>query len=786
MKKKGSLKNFILKNYLFIIIVSAIVILLIDSMVLIKYFSLSVMNNDEMISENISRNLNTYLNQPLDNLKYADSVIENGGNAGNILNSILSSNKIFEKIEILNKNGLVIDSFPKQDSEGGADRSKEDYYKAAIEKNVFWSGNLNSKNPAAPEALLEYPGNKYILLGYLNLKDIVSSYKDLISNGLEISVIDENGIYISNNKTSFNNKSADENLIKNIKNRSEKIDSFIYKDKTNKKIMLSYTANKTTGWYVAVSQPYYFAIKPIFIIITGIIIVLIIIIASITLFLYFRAVIIEKAFNSLSCQTSLVAKGQCEKMIVMDSFTEFNYLSDNINEMITKIKERDQSLKKMAYYDSLTGLPNKIYLNLELQKHIKNYSKSSKAFGLLYIDIDDFRKINDTYGHKAGDEVLIQFSKRLNIQLQNNILCFRLGGDEFALLIQDVEGRIELESDVKRIINKFKKPFIYDEKEIYFSVSIGVTLYPKDGEDESELLQYADTAMYAAKEKGKNNYKFFTGKMRDEVKKKLDIERNLRRALSKNEFLLYYQPQIDINNLSIKGFEALIRWNSSEMGFINPTEFISICEETNMIIPISNWIIEEACKTIKKINAKHEKNHTISINISPIQLKYDNFTNELKDIINRTGIEPKFIELEITENVLINSYNEILDILYKIKEIGVKISLDDFGTGYSSFSYLKNLPIDFLKIDKAFVNNIDKDNKDLKLIRSIINMAHDLNMKVIAEGIETFSQLNYIEKNNCDIVQGFVYSKPIPEDLLDDYIIKYNEEDIPSKLIKTC
>ncbi|MDV3429602.1 MAG: EAL domain-containing protein [Bacillota bacterium] len=786
MKIKGSLKNFILRNYLFIIIVPAILILLTASMVLIKYCSFSVMKDNRVISENISKNLNTYLNQPLDILKYADSSIEKGGDKGNTIRSILSSNNVFKKIEILNKNGSLTNSFPNGSSVQGADRSKEDYYKAALAKSVYWSRYINSKNSADPEILLEYPGNKYILLGYLNLKDILNSYKDLIKDGIEISIIDKDGIYISNNNTDFINKSADENLIKNIKNKTGNNNSFIYKDKAGRKVLLSYTPVKLTGWYIIVNQPYYTAIKPVFIIIIGIIAGLILTIAAITLFLYFRAAIIEKSFNNLSCQTSLVAKDECEKMIVMDSFTEFNNLVDNINQMIAKIKKRDQRLREMAYYDSLTGLPNRTYLNQELEKYIKICSKNSKSFGLLYIDIDDFRRINDTYGHKAGDEVLIQFSKRLNHQQENNISCFRLGDDEFALLIQDVQGRIELESDVKHLINKFKNPFIYEEKEIYFSVSVGITIYPKDGEEKSELLQYADTAMYSAKEKGKNNYKFFTGRMRDEAKKKLDIERNLRRALSKNEFLLYYQPQIDINNLSIKGFEALIRWNSREMGFINPTEFISICEETNMIIPISNWIVEEACKTIKKINRKYEKNYTISINISPIQLQYENFIIELKDIINKTGVNPEFIELEITENVLINSYNEILDILYKIKEIGVKISLDDFGTGYSSFSYLKNLPIDFLKIDKAFVNNIDKDNKDLKLIRSIINMAHDLNMKVIAEGIETFSQLNYIEKNNCDIVQGYVYSKPIPEDLLDDYIIKYNEEDISPKLIKTC
>lgn len=784
--KKGSIKNFILKNYLFIIIIPTIIMLFIISIVLIKYFSLNIIEKNEAISENTSKNIIAYLNEPVDILKYADSIFERGEDTGNTLKVILNNNKVFEKIEILSRKGLVIDSFPKQDSLQGADRAKEDYYKAALEKKVFWTRTSSSKKSVKSEVLLEYPGNKYILIGYLNLKDISSSYKDLIRDRREISIIDKGGIYISNINTNFINTSADENLIKNIKNSLEDSDSIIYKDKTNKKVILSYTAIKIAGWYAVVNQPYYFAIKPMLIVIISIITILIILLGVITLFLYLRAVVIERSFNSLCCQTSLVAKGEYEKLIAMNSFTEFNYLADNINEMITKIKERDQSLKKMAYYDSLTGLPNKTYLNRELEKYIKYCSKSSKCFGVLYIDIDDFRRINDTYGHKAGDEVLVQFSKRLNIQLQKNILCFRLGGDEFALLIQDIKDRIELESDVKRIINKFKKPFIYDEKEIYFSVSIGVTLYPKDGEDESELLQYADTAMFAAKEKGKNNYKFFTGKMRDEVKKKLDIERNLRRALLKNEFILYYQPQIDINNISIKGFEALIRWNSREMGFKNPTEFISICEETNMIIPISNWIIEEACKAVKKINIRYEKNYTISINISPIQIKYDKFITELKDIINRVGINPKLIELEITENVLINSYNEILDILYKIKEIGVKISLDDFGTGYSSFSYLKSLPIDFLKIDKSFVNNIDRDNKELKLIRSIINMAHDLNMKVIAEGIETISQLNYIENNHCDIVQGYVYSKPIPEDLLDDYIIKYNEEDISSKLFKTC
>lgn len=740
---RNSIKNFTIKNYLLIIIIPSIIVLLIVSSILIKFFSSDIMNNNKIISENISNNINTYLNEPLDILKDADTAIEKGGNAANTLNNILKNNKIFSKIEILNKNGLVINSFPSKEIITGDNRSK-----------------------------LECSGDKYILIGYLDLKDISSSYKDLINDGLEISVIDKNGNLI--------NKSADNNQIQNIEEGNA---SFIYKDKNNKKTILSYSTVKLTGWHVIVEEPYYAALKPVIIIIICIAILVLILISAMTAFLHFTANHIEKSFNNLSSQTNLVAKGKYEKKIVMDSFIEFNFLADTINQMITKINERDKSLKEMAYHDYLTGLPNKTSLIIELAKCTKHFHESQKGFGLLYMDIDDFRRINDTYGHKAGDQVLIEFGKRINFRQDDRILSFSLGKDEFVILIKDVDDRIEMESYLKYIINRFINPIKYDEIEIYFSVSIGITIYPKDGTDYNDLLQYADIAMYVAKGNGKNNYKFFTAKMKDQVKKKLDIERNLRRALSKSEFILYYQPQINIDNQSIKGFEALIRWNNREMGFMNPMEFINICEETNMIIPISNWIIEEACRAIKKINRKYDENYTISINISPIQLKYDNFIPEFKDIINNVGINPKLIELEITENVLINSYNEILDILYKIKDIGVKISLDDFGTGYSSFSYLKSLPIDFLKIDKVFVNNIDKDNKDLKLIRSIINMAHDLNMKVIAEGIETFSQLNYIEKNSCDIVQGYVYSKPIPEDSLDEYIIKFNRENNSSKLV---
>lgn len=755
-------------------------ILLIVSYVLIKFFNSDIMNNNKIISQNISNNIDAYLNEPLDILKAADTAIEKGGNAANTLNNVLNNNKIFKKIEVLNKNGLVINFSPSKSSVLGDNRSNEDYFKAAVTNSVYLSGNLNSNTKSSPTILMECSGTKYILIGYIDLKDLSNSYKNIIQDGIEISVIDKNGIYISNYNVNLVNKSADNNEFQNIK---EGNGSYIYKDVNNKKTILSYSDVKLPGGHVIVRQPYYPAMKPIFILIASISALVLLLISAMAVFLHYLEIHFEKSFNNLASQTSLVAKGKYEKNITMNSFVEFNYLADNINQMITKINERDKRLKEMAYYDYLTGLPNRTNLIIQMEKYIKYTNESHKGFGLLYLDIDDFRRVNDTYGHKAGDQLLIEFGKRINFEQDDKISSFSLGKDEFVILIKDIEDRIEMESYLKYIIENFNKPIKYEEKEIYFSVSIGVTLYPKDGNNYNELLQYADIAMYVAKGKGRNNYKFFNGMMRDEVKKKLDIERNLRRALSKNEFILYYQPQINIDNQSIKGFEALIRWNNCEMGFLNPKEFINICEETNMIIPISNWIIEDACRTIKKINKKYEENYTISINISPIQLKYDNFIPELKEIISREEINPKLVELEITENVLINSYNEILDILYKIKDIGVKISLDDFGTGYSSFSYLKSMPIDFLKIDKAFVNNIDKDNKDLKLIKSIINMAHDLNMKVIAEGIETFSQLNQIEKNSCDIVQGYVYSKPIPEGSLEEYIIKYNREYNSSKLV---
>ena len=431
------------------------------------------------------------------------------------------------------------------------------------------------------------------------------------------------------------------------------------------------------------------------------------------------------------------------------------------NHDITEILKNEEKIKQLAYYDTLTGLPNRILFCEGVSLAINQAKGEGELLAVMYLDLDNFKRINDTKGHHVGDMVLNKVSETLkNIISEPNIVT-RMGGDEFTVLLKNLTSLKEVNDIAARILSAIEQPCIINGSKYNLSTCIGISLYPEDGLSVEELLKNSDIAMYKAKATGKNNFQFFNSRMMDEILDRVELELHLRNALSNNEMYIEFQPQIDGLNGTIRGAEALMRWKNPKYGVISPVKFIPILEENTQIVKFGDWILRQSCLINKEIQKKGLKVITIAVNISSVQLKRKNFVNRVLEILNETGLEPKYLELEITESVLIEGFDEVLGNLVKLKEFGIKISLDDFGTGFSSLNYLRQLPIDTLKIDRSFLSEMSETSNDRAIIATIISLAHKLDMKVVAEGVETQAHNEYLINNHCDYLQGFYHSKPL-------------------------
>ena len=427
---------------------------------------------------------------------------------------------------------------------------------------------------------------------------------------------------------------------------------------------------------------------------------------------------------------------------------------------ITELKEYQSRLHRMAYYDYLTALPNR--QSLYETDFVSNPHQKS---ALLFIDVDNFKYINDTRGHNYGDQIIVALSVRLKANLQSTHSIFRFGGDEFVLIMKNISGAEEVEKLTETLFAAFKEPFKIKDSMIHANISIGAALYPNHGETVNELLRCADIAMYQAKDAGGNQFMLYDQAMHEFILERMEIERLLYSALEKNEFQLFYQPQVDLTENRIACFEALLRWNSSELGFVSPLRFIHIAEENQFIIPLGSWVLKEACAFLRRTHDLGYTEISVAVNISVLQIVQDDFVELVLGMLERYRLEPHSLVLEITETMLIESYDLVEHKLSRLNEYGVKISLDDFGKGYSSLSHLKQLPISILKIDKSFIDYVSVDLRSGKLTGQIIKLGKSLGLCVVAEGVETEEQLNYLISNQCYNIQGFYFSKPLPEDM---------------------
>jgi len=426
---------------------------------------------------------------------------------------------------------------------------------------------------------------------------------------------------------------------------------------------------------------------------------------------------------------------------------------------ITEQAQNAETIKFMAFHDQLTGLYNRRALLRDLDLLLNSSeSNNEEPFSLLSIDIDRFKQLNDSLGHFAGDQILIKIAERLSIDRTDDYKVYRQGGDEFIVLLKG--NRQSANQLAQQILNRFAKSFYLDSHEYYISPSIGLSMYPLDGKDAETLIKNADEALFRVKEKGKAHYQFYRSDKTHSFANIVSLETQLRKALDRDEFILLYQPQVELRSGKIKSFEALIRWNSIEFGLVPPSEFIPLSEDTGLIIPIGNWVIEQACMQIKEWNDLCGEEITIAINISAKQFQQRTLVSTIQKAIQTFQINPSLLEIEITEGVMQDTA-ETAPILKSLKDLGISIAIDDFGTGYSSLSYLKSFPIDVLKVDQSFVRGIHNNEKDAAITTTIIHLANSLGMKVVAEGIEEEAQAKFLLNTNCHKGQGYFYSKPL-------------------------
>ncbi|WP_438432849.1 putative bifunctional diguanylate cyclase/phosphodiesterase [Gorillibacterium sp. sgz500922] len=433
----------------------------------------------------------------------------------------------------------------------------------------------------------------------------------------------------------------------------------------------------------------------------------------------------------------------------------------------TAEREAERIIHRMAYYDSVTGLPNRAFFHKKLDELLEVAQANNGRFGLLYLDLDQFKNINDTQGHHSGDNLLSQVSGRILEAIHSASFISRLGGDEFTVLLSRIQGEEECIRVARSIQHALSAPFHLNDQDIYLTTSIGISIYPESGLDSQTLVKNADTAMYKAKDSGGDGYCLYTAELQNAIEERMILQNNLRRAMEKEEFFLVYQPQLDLTSGQVIGVEALIRWESPELGHVTPARFIPEAERSRLILPIGEWVLREACRQCKAWQEQGFPAISIAVNLSSVQFLSDDIVETVRGALIGTGLAPRYLELEITEGILLQNTNRTMRLLRELKEIGVRISIDDFGVGYSSLSYLKHFPFDTLKIDRSFIQEMHQDPKDQLIIGSLINLAHNLAMKVVAEGVETEEQLQYLKEHDCDLVQGYLISRPIPAESLE-------------------
>lgn len=448
----------------------------------------------------------------------------------------------------------------------------------------------------------------------------------------------------------------------------------------------------------------------------------------------------------------------------------------NGHDLLNEITERKQAhLYHLSHFDQLTKLPNRILFLDRLNMAILQSERKQIKVGLLFIDLDNFKHFNDSMGHSLGDKILFEVAARLSSCARECDTVARLSGDEFTILLEDVNGQDDLDIICNRILDLMKQPLRIMGREVFVTVSIGSAMCPADEVDPTGLLVKADAAMYEAKRSGRNTYRHYLPGMSLYSFDHMTLETDLRLALERKEFELFYQPQVSFSTGKVVGNEALIRWRHPQRGLLSPVHFIETIEKTGLIIPIGKWVLQEACKQQMRWIAHGLEPMSISVNISALQFYQTDFSEMVQAIITETGIQPIHLELELTESLCMNDVKAVLKTLHNLHELGIKLAIDDFGTGFSSLSYLKQFPIDRLKIDQSFMRNIEREPINVGIVTAIAALGKSMSLELVAEGVETDSEMNLAESCGCGFVQGYLYSKPLPADELESWMKRYSQ-----------
>jgi len=486
---------------------------------------------------------------------------------------------------------------------------------------------------------------------------------------------------------------------------------------------------------------------------------------------------LERPLAALMGQIRKIEKQDYSSSDPVDTGDELQAISLNVNQLALAVQERENLLEQsrneqeyLSVHDTLTDLPNRRFFSQRLQQSLDSAKRNHSQLAILFLDLDQFKVVNDTLGHDVGDKLLVQVAKRLLPHNSATQTLARIGGDEFNILIEGVQDISELKATVQKYLALFQTPFTCSGLELGISASIGVALYPRDGEDSVTLIKHADLAMYKSKEKGRNNYSFYSDDLAEYIQKRADMTHALKLAIEAgDQFELHYQPKISVATHQINAVEALIRWRSPNFGYVQPGQFITLAEETGLIIPIGQWVLKQGCKDFIQLRQEGILLEHISMNVSNVQLRNDDIMTVLRQAIDSSGISPTQIELEITESYIASDVDHAIQVLQEFRDMGIGLAIDDFGTGYSSMSYLKKLPVTRIKIDKSFVDGLPHNKDSVTLTRSVIALAKNFELAITAEGVEQKEQLAFLEQEQCDEIQGYYYAKPMPLDELKEY-----------------
>jgi diguanylate cyclase (GGDEF)-like protein len=476
------------------------------------------------------------------------------------------------------------------------------------------------------------------------------------------------------------------------------------------------------------------------------------------------------AFNEMLTQI------EAREEALTDSFREIQAAQNGLFERTQELEAANRDLEReigereraeerarvLAFHDALTGLPNRLLFNDRLRLALSQADRHHRKLAVLFVDLDRFKLINDSLGHSLGDILLRQVADRLITTVRHSDTVARLGGDEFTLLLPELHGPEDAARTARKILRTIRKPFSLEGREVFATPSIGIAMFPEDGEDVDTLLKNADTAMYRAKDEGRDNFQLYTSAMNVHALKRLSLESGLRRALPNQELRLWYQPVVNLADGEIHGFEALLRWQHPRLGLVPPSEFVPVAEATGLIVPIGPWVLRTACEQVRAWQETSQRPLSVAVNLSARQFEQADLIAQIKRALDETGLPPESLELEIVESSAMRNAESAIKTLAQIKNTGVRIAIDDFGVGYSSLSYLRRLPIDTLKIDRSFVRDITIDPGDAAIVTAVVGLARTLKLRVVAEGVETREQLDFLRTHRCDRMQGFLMSAPLP------------------------